>query len=47
MDVDGYRIWPDYTPTTHDLITEKISIDMDYYDDEIPCRKFNIVGSDG
>jgi len=47
VDAGAYRTWPDYTPTTHALITEMLGFKVACYDEDDPCSKFNIVGDDG
>lgn len=47
VDAGGYRTWPEFTPTTHALITEYLDIPMDCYDDSVPCTRFNIVDENG
>ncbi|VEU40048.1 unnamed protein product [Pseudo-nitzschia multistriata] len=47
VDAGAYRTWPDYTPTTHALITEVLGFDVECYDEDDPCTKFNIVGETG
>uniref|UniRef100_A0A7S4T5Q1 Amine oxidase domain-containing protein n=1 Tax=Ditylum brightwellii TaxID=49249 RepID=A0A7S4T5Q1_9STRA len=46
VDAGAYRTWPEFTPTTHALI-EKLGFQMECYEDEDPCQKFNIIGDNG
>lgn len=46
VDAGAYRTWPEYTPTTHALITEYLGLSVECYEDEIPCEKYNIVDPD-
>lgn len=47
VDAGGYRTWPQFTPTSHALITEYLGIPMGCYDDSEPCEVYNIVDEEG
>jgi hypothetical protein len=47
VDAGGYRTWPEFTPTSHALITEYLGIPMGCYDDSVPCQVYNIVDENG
>lgn len=47
VDAGGYRTWPEFTPTAHDLITKYLNIPMGCYDDSEPCQVYNIVDENG
>ncbi|KAL3930064.1 MAG: hypothetical protein SGBAC_011930 [Bacillariaceae sp.] len=47
VDAGAYRTWPEFTPTLHALVTEKLGFDVECYDEEVPCQVYNIIGESG